>query len=265
MQAAIGIDVGATKIASALVTREGNILAARQTATQVEDGAGVVIQTIAAEINALAENTAERISGIGIGVPGLVNPDAGIVINAVNMKWQNVALREGVRGRVRLNVPVYVENDLRGAARGEFLFGAARGCTDFVLLAIGSGLGSAAMVNGQIIHGAHYFASEMGHFVLDPQGDVCTCGLRGCAETVLSGRGLIATTRGFLEKRYPSALNPDTLTTNAILEAARGSDPAALAAIEKMGEWLGIIMASASAWLNPARMIVGGGTGKCGI
>lgn len=259
---AIGVDVGATKIASAVVTRTGSIIAARQTATRVEDGVDVVIANIAAEINALANETSEPISGVGIGVPGLVNPDAGIVLTAVNMGWLNVALREQVQQRVTIDAPVRVENDVRGAARGEFLFGAARGCSDFILLTIGSGLGSAAMVNGQIIHGANYFASELGHFVIDPRGDVCTCGLRGCAETVVSGRGLIGTTRELLQKRFPSALNPETLTTNSILDAAHVSDPAALAALERMGEWLGVVMASASAWLNPARIIIGGGLGN---
>jgi predicted NBD/HSP70 family sugar kinase len=91
---------------------------------------------------------------------------------------------------------------------------------------------------------------------------LCTCGLRGCAETVLSGRGLIATTRELLLKRFPSSLDAETLTTNDILDAAFKSDPAALGAIEKMGEWLGVVMASASAWLNPARMIIGGGLGN---
>lgn len=259
---AIGVDVGATKIASAVVNRAGTVVTARQIATRVDQGVEVVIGHIAAEINALAAESTAPISGVGIGVPGLVNPYAGIVLTAVNMGWQNVALREGVQKRLTSNLPVLVENDVRGAARGEFLFGAARGCPDFVLLTIGSGLGSAAMVNGQIIHGANYFASEMGHFVIDPHGEVCTCGLRGCAETVLSGRGLISTTRELLLKRFPSALDPETLTTNGILNAAYVSDPAALAAIEKMGDWLGVVMASASAWLNPARMIIGGGLGN---
>lgn len=262
MQRAIGVDVGATKIASAIVTRDGVVQATRQTATRVEQGADMVIRRIADEINALMQQDGGEISGIGVGVPGLVNPEAGIVIDAANMRWQNIALREPLVALLDANLSVYVENDVRGAARGEFLFGAARGVNDFVLLTIGSGLGTAAMVNGQIIHGAYFFASEAGHFVIDPQGRACTCGLRGCAETVVSGRGLIANAREFLQRNYPSVLDPDALTTTAILDAARANDSAALAALEKMGECLGIVMASASAWLNPARIIIGGGLGN---
>lgn len=261
MQYAIGVDVGATKIASALVTREGKIAASRQTETRVRDGAPAVMERIAKEIQALAQLAPGTLSGVGIGVPGLVNPLEGIVINAVNMDWRNVALRQEICAHLNLEIPIYVENDLRGAARGEYLFGAAQGVNDFVLLAIGSGLGSAAMVNGQVIHGANYFASELGHFVIDPKGRTCTCGLRGCAETVLSGRGLIDTTREMLAYHLSSKLDANDLTTNVILEQAQAGDPIALGAIEKMGEWLGIVMATASAWLNPARIIIGGGLG----
>jgi glucokinase len=258
---AIGVDVGATKIASALVTRDGKIIAARQINTDVSGGVDAVVQRIAKEIDALAAQANEKICGVGIGVPGLVNPNQGVVITAVNMGWHNVALRDQVRRRIGVEVPVQVENDVRVATRGEFLFGAARGIQDFCLLYIGSGLGSAAMVNGSVIHGANYFASELGHFVIEPNGRVCTCGLRGCAETVLSGRGLMDTTREVLPKYPASSLDIRVLTTNSILGAARAGDPAARAAIQKMGEWLGIIMATASAWLNPARIILGGGLG----
>jgi glucokinase len=261
MAYAIGVDVGATKIALALVTRAGRVVSARQTETRVPEGTDAVIHRIASEVDALAAVADEAILGVGVGVPGLVNPDAGVVVHAVNMGWTNVPLRERVRAQIGLNVPVRVENDLRGAARGEFLFGAARGMDDFVLFSIGSGFGSAAMVHGQVVHGANFFASELGHFVIDPQGRVCTCGLRGCAETVLSGRGLIDTTRDVLKRGIASTLHADDLTTNAILDAARQHDAAACAALEKMGEWLGIVMASASAWLNPARMVLGGGLG----
>lgn len=259
---AIGADVGATKIASACVTRAGEILATSQTATRVELGADAVIGQLASELNALAARESGAICGVGIGVPGLVNPIAGIVIRAVNMHWQNVALRDRVRARLAFDLPVRVDNDVRAALRGEALAGAGRGCPDFVLLTIGSGLGTAAMVNGRVVHGAHYFASEGGHFVIDPQGRVCNCGLRGCAETVVSGPGLIETTRDYLRQGHASSLDAETLTTKAVLDAARAGDPAALAALEKMGEWLGIIMASASAWLNPARIIIGGGLGN---
>ncbi len=259
---AIGVDVGATKIAAAAVSRSGQVLATRQRATQVEQGPDAVVARIAAEIEALVAERAEPVCGVGIGVPGLVNPSDGVVLDAVNMGWARVLLRSQVAAQLALKLPVYVENDVRSAARGEALFGAGRGVNDFVLLALGSGLGSAALVNGQMVHGAHFVAPELGHLVLDVNGRRCNCGLNGCAETVLSGPGLIATMREFLAVGIPSSLRDiEPLSTRDILEAARQGDAAACAALGKVGEWLGIVMATASAWFNPLRFIIGGGFG----
>ena len=121
---AIGVDVGATKIAAAVVTPSGQVLAARQMETRVEQGVDSVIARIVSEIQALAAQRTEGLSGVGIGVPGLVNPGEGIVIHAVNMSWHNVPLRAPVAAQLGAHVPVYVENDVRSAARGEALFGA---------------------------------------------------------------------------------------------------------------------------------------------
>lgn len=259
---AIGVDVGATKIASAAVTPEGKVVAARQTRTDAGQGPDAVIARMVTEIEALASARNETVIGVGIGVPGLVNPGEGLVIRAVNMGWQEVPLRSQVQERLGMRVPVYVENDLRTAARGEAMFGAGRGVKDFVLMTLGSGLGSAAMVDGRVVHGARFFASEAGHLALDVNGRRCKCGLKGCAETVLSGPGLIAETREILRAGIASTLQDrDTLTPQDILYAARQEDAAALAAMDKLGEWLGIVMATASVWLNPARFIIGGGLG----
>lgn len=259
---AIGVDVGATKIATAAVKPSGQVVAARQTATRVGQGPDAVIARIVSEIEALAAERTGRLRGVGVGVPGLVNPIEGIVLDAVNMGWHDVPLRAAIVARLGARVPVHVENDVRGAVRGEALFGAGRGVKDFVLLALGSGLGSAAMVNGQLIHGAHFFASEVGHLVLDVNGRRCNCGLNGCAETVLSGPGLVATTRELLGAGVPSVLQAgDELDAHDILRAAQQGDAAALAALDKVGEWLGVVMATASAWLNPGLFIIGGGFG----
>jgi len=260
--AAIGVDLGATKIASALVTRKGNVIATRQTETRVSDGAEVIFARIAAEINALVAQTGAPIAGIGIGTPGWVDPEHGMVLSAVNMDWENVALAHGIRARLALDTAVHVQNDVQAAALGEWLFGAARGARDFILLTIGSGLGSAALANGALLYGARFLASELGHFVIDPNGRLCNCGHHGCAETVLSGRGLIAETRAALARGVPSQLrDSDDLTTHEIIAAAAREDDAACAAFYVLGEWLGIVIASGVTWLDPARVIVGGGLG----
>ncbi|MBI4673080.1 MAG: ROK family protein [Chloroflexi bacterium] len=259
---AIGVDVGATKIASALVARDGSVLAARQTETRVRDGGDALFARIAAQVNALASQANAPLAGVGVGAPGWVNPAQGVVLNAVNMNWENVALAQAIQTRLAVATSVYVQNDVKAAALGEWLFGAARGARDFFLLTIGSGLGSAAMANGALLDGAQFLASELGHLAIDPHGRLCNCGHSGCAETVLSGRGLIAETRAALARGIASQLrDAAALTTHEIIAAALQDDAAACAALQVMGEWLGIVIASGVAWLNPARVILGGGLG----
>ncbi len=260
---AVGVDLGATKIASALVTESGGVLASRQTLTRSQDGADAVLQRIATEINALLTGAGERVAGIGMGTPGIVNPGEGVVRNAVNLGWDEVPLVSGVRGRLEHDLPVFVGKDTNASALGEYYFGAGSGCRDFVYLSIGSGLGGGLIVNGQIVTGSAWQSSELGHISLDPNGRLCACGLRGCAETTVSGPGLVTLVRERLapgDSRSSLTASGD-LSPAMILSAARQGDALALDAFAEMGTSLGIVMASCVAVLNPARFIIGGGLG----
>jgi glucokinase len=246
---AVGVDLGATKIASALVTETGAVLVARQTLTHSQDGPETVLRRIAAEINALLAGVTDPVAGIGLGTPGIVIPSEGIVRNAVNLGWDEVPLVGGVRNHLERNLPFFVQKDTNASALGEYYFGAGRGCSDFVYLSIGSGLGGGIIANGQIITGAAWQSSELGHISLDPQGRQCACGLRGCAETVVSGPGLI------------TLANIADLSSASILAAAREGDALALDVFGEMGTSLGIVMAACVAVLNPGRFVIGGGLG----
>lgn len=256
---AIGIDVGATKIAGALVTETGGVLASHQVATNASDGIAIVVQHIAEMVLSLAGQADGGLAGVGIGTPGLVNAETGVSLRAVNLHWENVPLADMVRAYVPY--PVRVENDVRAWALGERAFGAARGVDDFVLLTLGTGLGSAIVTGGQLVHGAHFLASELGHVVIDPNGRPCSCGLRGCAETIASGTGAAAVTRVLIEQGIPSELDQTELDGKKIVAGARNNDQAALAAMQIVGEGLGQVMAWCAVALNPARIIIGGGFG----
>jgi glucokinase len=260
---AVGVDLGATKIASALVSETGRVLLTRQTLTCSQDGPAAVLNRIAAEINALLAGVTDPVAGIGLGTPGIVVPSEGVVRNAVNLGWDEVPLVAGVRNHLKRDMLVYVQKDTNASALGEYYFGAGRGCSDFVYLSIGSGLGGGIIANGQIITGAAWQSSELGHISLDPQGRLCACGLRGCAETVVSGPGLIALTRERLASGdFTSALTTvPELTSASILAAARQGDELALDVFTEMGMSLGIVMAACVAVLNPARFVIGGGLG----
>jgi glucokinase len=260
---AVGIDLGATKIASALVSESGRVLAARQTLTGSQDGPEAVLKRIAVEINALLSGVTGTVAGIGLGTPGIVVPSEGVVRNAVNLGWDEVPLVRGVRSRLERDLPVFVGKDTNASALGEYYFGAGRGCSDFVYLSIGSGLGGGIIVNGQIVTGAAWQSSELGHISLDPNGRPCACGLRGCAETAVSGPGLITLTRERLVSGgFSSALSGVAeLSPAMVLSAARQGDALALDSFAEMGASLGIVMAACVAILNPARFIIGGGLG----
>ncbi len=265
---AIGLDVGATKIASALVARDGRVIASRHAPTGVSQGPEAVLDRIAAEANALLGQGDGRLQGIGIGSPGQVISDEGVVVNAVNMGWERVNLVEEIRLRLAADLPVWIQKDANASALGEYYYGAARGCEDFIFLGVGSGLGGGVMVGGRLVTGVNWNAAEVGHLSLDPEeGLRCNCGQRGCAETVVSGPGLAAATRALLE-REPAAAQPATslvpdesLTPARILAAARAGDRLALVGLAVVGRARGRVAAAAVALLNPGRIVLGGGLG----
>jgi glucokinase len=260
---AIGIDVGATKIAAALVTRQGDVLAEERLATAPKAGAEAVVERIVTAIETLAAGAPAAIRGVGIGTPGYVDPVSGVVRTAVNLGWQEVALVRQVQARLAAPLPVWVDNDANVQALGEVMFGAGRGLDPIVCVTIGSGLGSGVVANGRLVSGATHCAAEMGHLSLDPEGRPCVCGLRGCVETVVSGPGLVTTARELLAQPYHHTLmtNPATLTAEEVVAAARREDSVALEALAATARWLGIAFAALVAVLNPAAIVVGGGLG----
>ncbi len=261
---AIGVDLGATKIAAALIDRSGQVVESSCIATAVAEGPEAVLERIAAQINALLERAPGTVDGIGIGSPGQVNPAEGVVRDAVNLGWREVHLVAGVRSRLECDMPIWIQKDTNAGALGEYFFGAARGCADLVYLTIGSGLGGGVITNGALVTGVTSSASEVGHLALDPtHGRQCACGLRGCAETVVSGPGLIAVTREHLAARTSrsSLRDRSDLTTAAVIDAARSGDELAITAFDQVGQWLGTVIAVCVAVLNPAAIVLGGGLG----
>lgn len=271
---AIGIDLGATKVAGALVNKHGEAVAEARALTQApltqaKEGADPVVTRIAEVVGQLLAqvptDSAGSVIGVGIGTPGLVDGAAGIVRNAVNLGWTEVALAEQTAAAIArqngITLPVWVENDANSQAVGEFVFGAGRGIESFAMVAIGTGLGGGIIANRQLLAGATYTAAEMGHLSLDPDnGRLCACGLHGCVETVVSGPGLVKTARELLAKNGESTL-PADFQAEDVVAAARNGDSLALQAMAVTARWLGIALAAYTALLNPAAIIIGGGLG----
>ena len=262
-QLAIGIDVGATKIAAALVNAQGHVVAEERAATGPRAGATAVVARIAGLSQSLLDQASAPVAGIGLGMPGYVDPVLGIVRNAVNLGWQEVELTARLQERLGNNQNVWVDNDTNVQALGEYYFGAARGCDHFVYIGIGSGLGSGIFVNGGLVAGDTFTAAEMGHLSLDPDGRLCACGLHGCVETVVSGPGILATTREYLAAAQAETklVNSPDLTPEQIVSAAQTGDLLAAAVFAETARWLGIAFAAYVVILNPARVVIGGGLG----
>jgi glucokinase len=259
---AVGVDIGGTKIAFALVNEQGETVASEQLPTLPAEGSDAVINRLAVGIHLLLEKAQLPVAGIGVGCPGMVDPTTGMSYHAVNLGWKLVPLRDELRQRLGDGLPIWMHNDVKAGAIGERYFGAARGCDDFIYLAIGTGLGGAAVSGGRLIRGDNFFPMDVGHLSFNPEGRLCGCGQHGCVEMYASGNGLVAGVREH-QDRFPdsplSGRNP--LTTSDILQAAEAGDTLALAVLDEAALHLGMLLASSVAVLNPARLIIGGGLG----
>lgn len=258
---AVGVDLGGTKIATALVNSQGQVLASRQTTTNAAAGPEAVLSLLADEVRQILAAAPGPVLAIGVGSPGQVIADQGLVRGAVNLGWDQVDLVRGLQTRLEASPPILIQKDTNASTLGEYYFGAGRGCKDLVYLSVGTGLGCGLLTGGKLVTGSNWLPSDLGHLVLDPDGRVCACGQRGCAETIVSGPGMIQLACQWADEgRYPTSLPAGPgLTSHSILSAARSGDRLAVAVLEKAGTWLGQIMAICIAALNPGRVVLGGG------
>jgi glucokinase-like ROK family protein len=208
-------------------------------------------------------NSYESLLGLAIGVPGLVDHQNGTLLFAPNLNWTDVPLGNILREAFEL--PIFIDNEANLAALGEYYFGAAKYFSDVLYVSAGAGLGGGIVRDGQLINGATGFAGEFGHMTMDPEGEFCRCGNRGCWETQVSQAALfrnirqaIMTDRRATRRSTMLLGDLDQLTVPLVVKAARAGDPIALAALDKVGHHLGIGIASLVNALNPALVVFGG-------
>ena len=204
-----------------------------------------------------------RLLGIGIAIPGLVDVADGVLKLAPNLKWENVPLR--LIWNQQFHAPVYVENDGNAAALGEFYFGAAQGTNDFIYIAAGYGLGSGIIVDGKLLRGNKGYASEVGHMTYDPKGELCSCGKRGCYETIIGPRAVIKSVRKLIEEKGPDKTiikigtnHAATINYDAVVNAAMEKDQIALDALKDVGCKLGLVVSHLVNIFDPRMVILGG-------
>lgn len=264
---AIGVDIGGTKIAAGVVDEEGRILAQTRRDTDASDAESVD----AGVIEAVRElSVAYQVGAIGLAAPGFVSSDQSTVLLCPNLPWRDHPLRMRVAAGLGTAVPIVVENDANAAGWAEFRFGVGRDVQDMLLLTIGTGLGGALVVGGNLVRGAFGVAAEVGHMRVVPDGHLCGCGLHGCWEQYASGRALVRSARTAAANLPESAARMVELSGGgkikgpAITTAAQEGDPLAISLLAELGRWIGEGSASVAALLDPALVVIGGGVGEAG-
>jgi glucokinase len=263
-----GIDIGGTTINIGVMTSEGALLAEKHIASQVNKGVGSVVERISDAILQCGMDVGDHraISGVGIGIAGLVDTKNGILHEATNLPgWTNVALGAKLQGK--LNVPVILDNDANVAALGEYMFGAGRDYPYLMMVTLGTGVGAGLILNGAIFHGAYDAAGEFGHITIDKNGALCACGRRGCVEAYVGTRGIVRTVEQYLPEHPHSSLakmDIDTLTPKDIYRQAQLGDELARRVFKIAGENLGYGLGSVVNLLNIQRIILGGGVAAAG-
>ena len=263
----IGVDMGGTKILSAVIDAEGNILGTAKVPTKADEGTSVVIDRIANSIRKAINKsnvTPDSIQAVGIGAPGPLDPATGVVIFAPNLGWRDVPLKAELEARV--GFPTFVDNDVNVGTLGEHVFGAGRGFQNVVGIFVGTGIGGGIILQGELFHGASKTAGEIGHIIVKAGGPRCGCGTRGCLEAIASRTAMTKQfQKAILKKGKASVLSKLTggdlraIRSGVLAKAIRANDKLTLKVIKKTTKYLGIGIGSIVNFLNPEMIVLGGG------
>ena len=262
---AIGIDIGGTKIAGAVVSEQGEIIAEDRIATQAGDSEAIV-DAVVKMVERLAAG--RDIQAAGVAAPGFIDVDQSIVYYTPNISWRNEPLRERLRSR--LDFEITIDNDANAAGWAEYRFGAGRSLTDMTMLTIGTGVGGAIISQGRLFRGGFGAGAELGHLRVVPDGLPCGCGAHGCIEQYGSGRALLRMANEIADVGGIGLALADARRTHGELDGAivgsliAEGDPGAVHALSQLGYWLGQACASLSAVLDPQVFVFGGGVAVAG-
>ena len=266
----VGIDLGGTNTVFGIVDARGVVIASSSIKTCKYNTVDGFIEDLYVELTRLIKaNDAEgKIHGIGIGAPN-ANYYTGMIEDAVNLPWPTpIPLAKLVSEK--FGIPVTITNDANAAAIGEMTYGAARGLRDFIMITLGTGVGSGIVCDGKVVYGSDGFAGELGHLIIDHSGHgrTCGCGRKGCLETYTSATGVARTARELLETRNePSLLRElpaEKITSFDVFQAAEKGDAIALEIFEFTGKILGTACADFATFNSPEAFVFFGGLTKAG-
>ena len=264
---ALGLEIGVDFLLCVVTNFSAEVIWHKRVETDPKDGQLAIHQKafklVAEAIEFGKKNNATGRWGIGIAIPGLVDVHNGILKLAPNLKWENVPLR--LIWNQQFHYPVYIENDGNAAALGEYYYGAARGTKDFIYIAADYGLGSGIIVDGNLLKGNKGYASEVGHMTYDPEGDLCSCGKRGCYETVIGPRAVIHSVNKLIKEKGSDKTiikftedDENPINYDTVVNAALEKDQIAIDALKDVGCKLGLVVSHLVNIFDPKMVILGG-------
>lgn len=268
----IGIDLGGTTVKFAILNLEGDIQTKWSIVTDTTDEGSHIVPSIVESINHhldLYNMSSKDFIGIGMGSPGTVSRKDGTVIGAFNLNWKTL---QPVREQIEegTGIPFYLDNDANVAALGEQWLGAGNNEPNVVFVTLGTGVGGGIVMEGQLIHGAIDSAGEIGHMTIDRDGYDCTCGKKGCLETVASATGVARLARDMsesfageseLKKRIDDG---ELIDAKVVFDEAKSGDVFANIVVDQVSEYLGLACGNIANLLNPSTIVIGGGVSKAG-
>jgi glucokinase len=261
---AIGIDLGGSHITAALVTQKGRIKAKKKISFDKAPNGKNGIRLIKQSVSHLSSSISHlSLSGLGLACPGSVDTERGIVLaDSPNLiGWKGTKVKQELEKS--LKIPVFIDNDANLAAWGEKCWGAGRKSKNLICLTLGTGVGGGIIINNRIYRGSHFYAAEIGHMSVDPNGQLCSCGQPGHLEALISAPAIVHSYNAAMLKCY----NVKTLkhsNAKTIFDAARKGDKTALAVVNQTARYLGIACVSLINIFDPEMVIIGGGVANAG-
>ena len=255
----VGVDLGGTKIYTALVDLEGNIVKEKTVETLAHEGEQAVKERIIDTINYVIDGTDKNlIKSIGIGSPGPLDVKNGVILESANLPFKNFEIVKSIKETYDL--PTYLDNDANVATLGEFMFGAGKGTENMIFITASTGIGGGAVLNGKLFRGATGNALEVGHMTVSTEGPRCGCGNVGCAEALGSGTAIGKRAKEAVLSNVKTSLkNYDNVTSKEVFKEAANGDRVAKKILNTSLTYLGIAVANTITNFDPEKVVVGGG------
>lgn len=260
----VGVDLGGTKIYTALVDLDGNMVKEITVKTEAHKGDKAVLEKLISTIDTVLEGIdINEIKAIGVGSPGPLDIKKGLIVYTPNLPFKNFNIVEPIKEKY--NVPTYLDNDANAATLGEFMFGAGKGSTNMVYVTVSTGIGGGAIINGRLFRGSTANALEIGHTTVMKGGPRCGCGNIGCAEAVASGTAIMKRGREAVTSKVETSLkNYDEVTAREVFVEAEKGDKVSKDILNDALSYLGITIANIANTFDPDKIVIGGGVSQAG-